>query len=107
MIDLYVLQYGVHLKGVFIVTQLGYEVIKGESQNSERVPVLGMYQPQSPEGSGRLSLYGDSNCLDNSHLQKGNAWIQVKKFIMAKWNSSLAVCPLIGHLCAKSSMYLS
>ena len=50
----------------------GYEVIKGESQNSERVPVLGMYQPTSQEGSGRLALYGDSNCLDNSHLQKGN-----------------------------------
>ena len=49
----------------------GFEVIKGESQNSERVPVLGMYQPGTMEGSGRLSLYGDSNCLDNSHLQKG------------------------------------
>ena len=46
-------------------------MIKGESQNSERVPVLGMYQPGTPRDSGRLSLYGDSNCLDNSHLQKG------------------------------------
>lgn len=36
------------------------------------VPVLGLLQSQAKEKSGRIVVYGDSNCLDNSHLAKGN-----------------------------------
>ena len=55
----------------------GYEVIKGETQSAEKVAVLGLYQTtngnkEAGAHPGRISLYGDSNCLDNSHLQKGD-----------------------------------
>lgn len=37
----------------------------------EGVPILGLYQTPS-DGGGRIALYGDSNCIDDSHRQKGN-----------------------------------
>lgn len=49
----------------------GYEVIKGETSTAENVPILGLYQTKARDSAGRIVLYGDSNCLDNSHLQKG------------------------------------
>ncbi len=54
----------------------GHEVVKGESVTVTNVPVLGLYQTKTLNNSesmasGRIVLYGDSNCLDNSHLQKG------------------------------------
>ncbi|KAK7498137.1 hypothetical protein BaRGS_00010725, partial [Batillaria attramentaria] len=53
----------------------GYEVLKGETQTKEGVPVLGLQQTNSQPGSGRIALYGDSNCLDTSHLQKDCFWL--------------------------------
>ena len=50
----------------------GYEVIKSETLSAEKVPILGMHQAKvNDRPAGRIVLYGDSNCLDNSHLQKG------------------------------------
>lgn len=49
---------------------LGLEVLKQETAVIENVPILGLYQVPS-EGGGRIVLYGDSNCLDDSHRQKG------------------------------------
>lgn len=49
-------------------------MIKGETETVDGVPVLGLYPADLEHGkpqAGRLVLYGDSNCLDNSHLQKG------------------------------------
>lgn len=43
----------------------------------QRVPVLGFLQSQAKEKSGRIVIYGDSNCLDNSHLTKGNKTLLV------------------------------
>ena len=57
----------------------GHEVIMGSSLAAARVPILGLHQVRSMSESGaeviggRVALYGDSNCLDNSHLQKGTA----------------------------------
>ena len=51
----------------------GQEVINGgKSESVEDVPILGLYQTTGKLGSGRVALYGDSNCLDNSHMIKGN-----------------------------------
>ncbi|KAL5022745.1 hypothetical protein ScPMuIL_001900 [Solemya velum] len=52
----------------------GYEVLKGESVAVENIPILGLHQ-STPAGSGRVVLYGDSNCLDSSHLQKDCFWL--------------------------------
>jgi len=55
----------------------GHEVITGSSVAAAQVPVLGLHQVRNVMESGvevsggRVALYGDSNCLDNSHLQKG------------------------------------
>jgi len=52
----------------------GQEVLKGEADSVANVPILGLYQPK-PENAGRVVLYGDSNCLDTSHLQKDCFWL--------------------------------
>jgi hypothetical protein len=51
---------------------LGQEVLGQEMETTETVPILGLLQSRAAEKSGRVVVYGDSNCLDNSHLQKGN-----------------------------------
>lgn len=45
-------------------------MLKQETAVVEGVPILGLYQTPS-EGGGRIALYGDSNCIDDSHRQKG------------------------------------
>ncbi|XP_066438330.1 membrane-bound transcription factor site-1 protease isoform X3 [Eleutherodactylus coqui] len=52
----------------------GLEVLKQETSVVENVPVLGLFQTQT-EGGGRIVLYGDSNCLDDSHRQKDCFWL--------------------------------
>lgn len=75
--------------------------VKNQNSKDEilHVPILGLLQtnlynmyndPQSPENvtyvnqsisqvfkrrSGRLAIYGDSNCLDSSHLEKACFWM--------------------------------
>lgn len=50
----------------------GEEVLGHEPEAAETVPILGLLQGHVTEKSGRVVVYGDSNCLDNSHLHKGN-----------------------------------
>uniref|UniRef100_A0A8C4S5P3 Membrane-bound transcription factor peptidase, site 1 n=1 Tax=Erpetoichthys calabaricus TaxID=27687 RepID=A0A8C4S5P3_ERPCA len=40
----------------------------------KNVPILGLYQTPS-DGGGRIALYGDSNCIDDSHRQKDCFWL--------------------------------
>lgn len=76
----------------------GQEVLEGEPTNAELVAIMGFYQTQRSSEipaqhdalphssfsqeeeittrptsgtSGRIIVYGDSNCADNSHMQKG------------------------------------
>ncbi|XP_033110005.1 membrane-bound transcription factor site-1 protease-like isoform X2 [Anneissia japonica] len=51
----------------------GHEVLTGETKTQDDVPILGLYR-QSP-ASGHVVLYGDSNCIDSSHLQKECFWL--------------------------------
>ncbi|XP_070575086.1 membrane-bound transcription factor site-1 protease-like [Ptychodera flava] len=51
----------------------GHEVLKGETVTEEDVPILGLHQVSAT--GGRIVLYGDSNCLDSSHLQKECFWL--------------------------------
>ncbi|KAJ9596968.1 hypothetical protein L9F63_011998, partial [Diploptera punctata] len=46
-----------------------------ETEITENVPILGLLQSKATEKSGRVVVYGDSNCLDNSHLQKDCFWM--------------------------------
>lgn len=55
---------------LFLLCCSGLEVLKQEAAVVENVPILGLYQIPT-EGGGRIVLYGDSNCLDDSHRQKG------------------------------------
>ena len=56
---------------IFVSLFLGQEVLGQETEATETVPILGLLQSKAAEKSGRVVVYGDSNCLDNSHLQKG------------------------------------
>ncbi|KAG1681669.1 Membrane-bound transcription factor site-1 protease [Nymphon striatum] len=55
----------------------GNEVIQGSVQTVHNIPILGLYQNKTKPNSaeGRIVLYGDSNCLDSSHLQKDCFWL--------------------------------
>ena len=44
------------------------DVIGLGSKPANQVPILGLYQVL---GGGRIVAYGDSNCIDSAHLQKG------------------------------------
>ena len=52
-----------------IITPTGTEVLTGSSKLIHDVPILGLYQSPHPTG-GRIAIFGDSNCLDNSHMRK-------------------------------------
>ncbi|XP_026166979.1 membrane-bound transcription factor site-1 protease-like [Mastacembelus armatus] len=63
--------------GIVIAKNLkdqGLEVLKQETAVVEGVPILGLYQTPS-NGGGRIALYGDSNCIDDSHRQKDCFWL--------------------------------
>lgn len=51
---------------------------------SENVPILGLYQTENNEKSeaGRIVAYGDSNCLDSSHLKTGMYCMFIKTQIL-------------------------
>jgi hypothetical protein len=76
---------------------LGQEILEGENTGAELVAIMGLYQTPSQESpkmqhttqnsisqeeeatppsvtpsAGRIIVYGDSNCADNSHMQKGS-----------------------------------
>jgi len=49
----------------------GADVLEKSEPPVEEVPILGFYQTQTAQRGGKIIVYGDSNCLDNSHMQKG------------------------------------
>ncbi|XP_071545683.1 membrane-bound transcription factor site-1 protease [Panulirus ornatus] len=61
------------------------EMLEADSETVPDVPILGLLQTKSNTNDdtgdssqhrgGRLVVYGDSNCLDNSHLQKDCFWM--------------------------------
>ena len=62
----------------------GKEILVSQKENIDEVPILGLYHPSNVPSSnpnglstsfGRLAIYGDSNCLDNAHLQKDCFWM--------------------------------
>ncbi|PNF21813.1 Membrane-bound transcription factor site-1 protease [Cryptotermes secundus] len=64
--------------GIIISQKLkdqGQEILGQETETTENVPILGLLQSRAAEKSGRVIVYGDSNCLDNSHLQKDCFWM--------------------------------
>lgn len=76
------------LHGLLLSAQLndqGHKIISSDNREKTKeetnsVPVLGLLQVVSPNGEntsrpGRLVLYGDSNCLDSSHLDKPCFWL--------------------------------
>uniref|UniRef100_A0A7N8Y1D5 Membrane-bound transcription factor site-1 protease-like n=1 Tax=Mastacembelus armatus TaxID=205130 RepID=A0A7N8Y1D5_9TELE len=62
------------LKHFLFSRSVSLEVLKQETAVVEGVPILGLYQTPS-NGGGRIALYGDSNCIDDSHRQKDCFWL--------------------------------
>lgn len=53
---------------------IGREIIQGEFEGVENVAILGFLQTQPNKhlsSAGRIIVYGDSNCLDNSNNVQG------------------------------------
>lgn len=61
------------------------EMLEAETESVPDIPILGLLQTRSGAAenmidggqshNGRLVVYGDSNCLDNSHMQKDCFWM--------------------------------
>jgi len=49
------------------------EMLTGESETLAGVPFLGLHQPDG-QHSGRIVVYGDSNCLDSAHMETDCLW---------------------------------
>lgn len=65
-------------EGIIITKKLkdqGNEVVNNDTKVVDNVPILGLYQTTVTPAGGRVVLYGDSNCLDNSHMQKDCFWM--------------------------------
>ena len=54
---------------------LGMEVLEGIITSHKHVPILGLYENRSQPLSGRIAVYGNSNCLDSSHMSKNCFWM--------------------------------
>lgn len=85
---------------IHVLKFLGLEVLKQETAVVENVPVLGLYQTPS-EGGGRIALYGDSNCIDDSHRQKGNGhlYIYISHCVQTSLSDSLYIFRLVNLIC--------
>ncbi|XP_052062556.1 membrane-bound transcription factor site-1 protease-like [Mytilus californianus] len=93
--------------GVLITQNLkdqGHEVLKGESKSVDTVPILGIHQTSSggPD-SGRVALYGDSNCLDNSHMQKDCYWLLSALLEYTAYNNMVPLFTGQDHVSLTSS----
>ncbi|XP_067931787.1 membrane-bound transcription factor site-1 protease-like [Watersipora subatra] len=62
-----------------VITELlknqGLEVVEGVVTTHKQVPILGLYENRSTPLAGRIAVYGDSNCLDSSHMAKDCFWL--------------------------------
>lgn len=57
------------------LTNQGQEVLEKKADHVEGVPILGLLQTGSSKTSGRIAVYGDSNCIDTTHIQKDCYWL--------------------------------
>lgn len=49
---------------------IGEDILGGDKTGQEvNVPILGLYK-----STGNIILFGDSNCLDNNHIEIGNCY---------------------------------
>lgn len=65
--------------GLIISRQLkdqGEQIVtENDGKEKHEVPVLGLLQSKATEKSGRIVVYGDSNCIDASHLEQPCYWM--------------------------------
>ncbi|XP_022904811.1 membrane-bound transcription factor site-1 protease isoform X2 [Onthophagus taurus] len=47
----------------------------GDHEETYNAPILGLMQSKASDKSGRLVVYGDSNCIDASHMDKACYWM--------------------------------
>ncbi|KAH1002640.1 membrane-bound transcription factor site-1 protease-like isoform X2 [Dendroctonus ponderosae] len=53
----------------------GAEYLGETDPNKYKVPILGLLQTTSASRGGRVIVYGDSNCIDTSHLEISCNWL--------------------------------
>ena len=55
--------------------------VTNSNQLKEDVAILGLYQNKKQTNSGRIAVYGDSNCLDTSHNKRGNYYFRTYNYL--------------------------
>lgn len=53
----------------------GAEILGEPDPNKYKVPILGLLQTSTGVRGGRVIVYGDSNCIDTSHLEASCYWL--------------------------------
>lgn len=64
--------------GILVSAKLkdqGVQILGENDETKYDVPVIGLLQTKSSEKSGRIIVYGDSNCIDSSHLEHACFWM--------------------------------
>lgn len=51
------------------------QILEESDTTKYKVPILGLMQTKSKEKSGRIIVYGDSNCIDANHLESPCYWM--------------------------------
>lgn len=54
------------------------EILSGDEVTKESIPILGFYQNTDGPYSGRIVVYGDSNCFDSAHMERDCFWLMEK-----------------------------
>ncbi|XP_060535660.1 membrane-bound transcription factor site-1 protease isoform X2 [Cylas formicarius] len=53
----------------------GAQILEEPDQTDHKTPILGLLQSKATDRSGRIIVYGDSNCIDGSHLEANCYWM--------------------------------
>ena len=68
----------------------------GAGSKLPKIPVLGLYQTQSTAKGGRVVVYGDSNCVDNSHLNS-KVGSQIRQYLYCRLVVTMNTNPSFSH----------
>nr|XP_023028172.1 membrane-bound transcription factor site-1 protease [Leptinotarsa decemlineata] len=59
-----------------LLNDQGLQILEDPDKNRYKAPIIGLVEPNSTDRrSGRIIVYGDSNCIDASHLESACYWM--------------------------------
>lgn len=64
--------------GLIVAKELndqGLQILGETTDKKYTVPILGLLQTKTTDKSGRIAVYGDSNCIDAAHMERSCYWM--------------------------------